>query len=459
MANTQDAQTWGRMNLESEAAHRHHHVFPVPSLFPLMIGLVMASVVTSLSLAVSKGASWGQPIELSTPPGPAQYPQLVLDPTSGDQFCAWTDQGLGGWTEILGRRWERASGSWSPVENLSQSEWEDRSPLLFFDGRGWGLLIWTRRYAASQGAPADGTDLLWRSWDGSGWSEEGVLTHEDFALPGAYGLIPVETPDSILLFITYNNSYRLTEYRAGIWSERGIWSELSPWEYLTFQDPVVNPALAQVVWDERGVLHAAAFGENSSQQGFDAYFRDAYYLTYDGLEWSKPLNLSATDGVASDLGMAFDREGRLHFLWSDPDSVFSSESAKSAIWERVYEDGSWSTDNTEVTVYNEAQAIADLDLTTDASGTLHLAWSEGLLVDFGHSELNMHYLAGDGATWGAEERVYSSTSNSRYPSLVVTADDGVALAWEERSPSGEHILYSRRVAGVLHLSYLPLISK
>jgi hypothetical protein len=387
---------------------------------------------------------------LSTSAGSAWSSQLARNPATGDLFAIWADGGVGDWPEILGRRWDRASGSWTAAENLSHSEWEDRSPLLFFDSHGQGLLIWTRRYAVSQGAPADGTDLLWRAWDGTGWSRVRRLIHRDFFLPGAYGLIPVEMPDRILLFITYNHSYRTTEYRYG------VWSNLSPWEYLVFEDPEVKAILAQILLDDRGLFHAAAFGDNSSQQGYDRYFYDAYYLTYDGSQWSTPLNLSAGDGVASSLGMAFDGEGRLHFLWSDPDSLFSSESHQSAIWERVYQDGAWSSTNTEVTVYNQDQGIADLALTADASGRLHLAWSEGMIVGGGHSGLDIYYRSGDGVVWGSEEPVHASVANSRHPSLV-TSDDGAVLTWQENASPSSEIYFSRQANGPLYWTYLPLI--
>jgi hypothetical protein len=378
-------------------------------------------------------------------------PQLALDPTTGDLFTIWTNQGLGEREEILSRRWNQSAGVCTAIENLSQSPWEDRSPLLYFDSRGQGLLIWTRRYAASQGADADGTDLLWRAWDGAAWTAEGVLMHRDFFLPGAYGLIAVETPDTILLFITWSNSYRTTEYRSG------IWAELTPWQYLSFEDPIVNPILVQILWDESGLLHAAALGENSSQQGADRYFYDAYYLAYDGSQWSTPFNVSATDGVASDLRLAFDGQGRLHFLWSDPDSPFSSESARSAIWGRVYEDGVWSPDNVEVSAYNLAQAIASFDLAA-ADGGLHLAWSEGIIVSGEHTDLDIYYRTGDGTAWDPEETVYTSTAKSGDPSLAV-GGDGAALAWQEGTIPEQQIYFSQRYTSELSGVYLPLAAK
>jgi hypothetical protein len=344
------------------------------------------------------------------------------------------------------------AGTWTAIENLSQSEWEDGNPLLYFDSRGQGLLLWTRRYAAYQGAPADGTDLLGRTWQGDAWSTEKVLNHEDFFLPGAYGLIPVETPDGILIFVTWQNGYQTAEF------QDGVWSSPSAWTYLLYRNPDVTPRLHHIVRDASGRLHAAAFGENSSQTLIDKYYDDAYYLAFDGHAWSTPLNLSATDGVANQIALAFDGQGRLHYLWSDPDPPYSSESDLSAIWGRVYVSDTWSLTNTQVTAYNADQAIADFDLTVDLSGTLHLAWSEGLVEGLGHRDLDIYYQTGDGLAWGPEETVYSSTLDSRYPSLVVTGTSP-ALAWQEGTALGGDILFSERKAPPpeRYRIYLPLV--
>ncbi len=421
----------------------------------LLVSLLVttaAGAMATLALAEAPAGSWTVPFRLSAPPGPSIHAQVAADSTKGNLLVIWTEGGMGEEEEIVGRHLERSSGIWTSVQNLSQSEWEDRSPLLFFDSRGQGLVIWTRRYAAYQGAPADGTDLVWRAWGGSGWSAEQVLLHNDFFLPGTYGLIPVEVPDAILLFITWDNGYRVTEYRDG------IWSELSPWEYLDYEEQGVTPVLAQIISDDEGTLHAAAFGENTSQQGADRYYYDAYYLKYVGAQWSTPLNISASDGVANSLGLAFDGQGRLHFLWSDPHYPFSYESARSAIWERVYDGGVWSTANTQVTAYNPDQAISDFSLTADASGILHLAWSEGIMVAGGHSDLDVYYQTGNGTTWGPEEKVYTSTVRSTFPSLVVT-DNGAALAWQEGPVSDGEVYFSQRngMPSQTYWIYLPTV--
>jgi hypothetical protein len=409
------------------------------TLLLLIITLALGGAAAGLTQAASQGMSWSPPVQLSSSDGPAQWATLARDPASGDLFVAWEDHGTAERKEILGRRWDRTSETWMEIQNLSGSEWQDGSPTLIFDRQGTGLLLWTRRYAASQGAPADGTDLMWRFWDGEGWSDEQVLMHTDGFMPGNWGLIPTQTPDAILLTITWLSQYRWTRF------QDGGWSLLTPWDTLGFTNPDVNPRLTQIQVDGEGLLHAAAFGENSSQNGWDYLYYDAYYLTYNGLDWSRPLNLSSTYGVADTVSMAFDRQGRLHFLWSDPDPIFSSESDISAIYERVYDGGTW-TPNAQVTSYNDAQAISEFSLTTDVSDTLHLAWSEGFVFGFGHIDLDIYYQSGDGSAWSPEEQVYTSTADSRYPVLFADSE-AASLVWEE-GPLHEQDLYFSRKATV-----------
>jgi len=423
-------------------------------LLLLATALVTGSLA-SRSLAIAP-SFWSPPLNLSGIPGRSFQTATTRDPTSGDLFVVWTDDGVSAREEVLGRHWDQTKQKWLPAENLSKSEsWQrDGGPAIAFDNQGQGLLIWTRTYAASQGAPADGYDVLWRKWNGSAWSPEATLLHGEAYLPGSpgtFGLIPVVKADSILLFITWSTGYRTTEYSGG------TWSEVSPWIYL-------DVSLADIITDRAGILHVAAFGENSNQTGYNRWFQDAYYLTYDGVQWSEPLNLSFTDGVANNVGLAFDGQGHLHFLWSDPDSVYSDESLQSAIWERVYREGSW-TPNSEVTKYHEDQAMNGFSLAADASGTLHLAWSEGVIVDNAHSDLQIRYQPGNGKTWGPVEDVYTSTAASRYP-LVGLGEKQAYIVWQEifwaGGPLNDHEVYVSHQVGEppkLHHSYLPLIGK
>jgi len=409
----------------------------------LLLVVILVSGLARPTPATAVRLAWNPALNLSNLAGRSWAATMASSPLNGDLLIAWEEYGLATQDEIAGRLWHRRTGVWTPVQNLSQFDGRDGSPALFFDSDGRGVLLWTRRYTEAQGGP--GTDLIWRSWAGAGWSDESALMHRDFYLQGTYGLIPVQTGDAVLLFITWHTSYMTITY------QNGVWGEPSGWTFLDVR-------LGQVLADPVGVLHAAAYGENSSQGGLDPYFYDAYYLSYDGANWSVPVNLSFTDGVADSVGLAFDGQDRLHFFWSDPDSTYSSESLRSAIWERVWQDGAW-TPNAEVTAHNTDQAINGFSLAADVSGTLHLAWSEGLMVAGGHTDLDIYYQAGDGLTWGPEEQVYTSTAASRYPFLL-TGGDNLSLSWQEIPTTGQDevyfscqgCLYSESFRG-----YLPLL--
>jgi hypothetical protein len=415
-----------------------------PGLVRGLLLCLIALAIAAPSAAESIPGEWSPPENLSPGPVPASSAQLAHDPKSGDLHVAWEGDTFGQ-KEIFGRHWVADTETWGPVENLSNFAWEDEGPALLFDQQGQGHLLWTRRYALALGAPAEGTDLIWRHWDEASWSDEEVLLHIDSFLPGAYGLILTETADDVLLFLVWPGGFRQAEYRAG------SWSEFTPWDYR------LDATFGQVLVDEEGTWHVAAYGPNN----LETWFYDAYYTSYNGTEWSEPVNLSLTDGVASDLDMAFDSQGRLHFLWSDPGYLYSRESLESAIWERVQEDGGW-TPNAKVTASNDDQAINGFSLSADANGTLHLAWSEGTIVDGGHTDLDIYHRTGDGEAWSEEQKVYTSTLMSRHPTLL-TSDGDVYLVWQEGSIpySNQYIFFSHlaRVTETVRRYYLPLVER
>jgi hypothetical protein len=369
---------------------------------------------------------------------------LARDLESGDLHAVWEGDAFGQ-KEIYGRHWQASTESWGPVESLSNFAWEDERPALLFNQEGEGHLLWTRRYGLALGAPAEGTDLMWRHWDGASWSDEKSLLHVEIYLPGAYALIMAETPDALLLFLVWPGALRRAEYRAG------SWSEFTPWEFHK------GMIFAQVLVDAEGTWHVASFGPDNR----DLWFRDAYYLTYDGTNWSDPYNLSFEGSVANNVGMAFDRLGRLHFLWSDPDYEYATESHESAIWERILVDGSW-TSKTRVKATDDDEAVDGFSLSADTGGTLYLAWSEGPIVEGAHTELDIYHRTGDGEAWSEVQKVYTSTLMSRYPTLLVS-DGIVYLAWQEGliPYSSQDIFLSHltHATGTVRRTYLPHVER
>ncbi len=375
---------------------------------------------SAYSMVVAAGsADWSPARNLSSSPAASKAVQLAQDATH-TLHAVWVDEGPGN-EEILTRRRDPDTGEWTAIENLSQFDWLDGGAALLFDQNGLGHLIWTRRYARALGAPDEGSDLMYRQWRDNSWQPEEILDHNTSFMPGVYGLVLTPKSDRILLFVVWNGGYRYAEFYDG------TWSPLTAWDYS------LGVNLAQVIVDDQNHLHAAAYGPNSSWIGYDPYFYDAYYLFNDGSGWTAPYNVSYTSSIAYDLDMAFDALGRLHFVWCDPDNPYSTESKISAIWERVLTDDTWSPYTT-ITDQYPNQTILDFGLRSDASHTLHLAWSEGILADGETIEADLYYRTGDGTNWHSPEKVFTSTQLSRNLDLLV-GNEAAYLAWEEISPS------------------------
>jgi hypothetical protein len=96
-------------------------------------------------------------------------------------------------------------------------------------------------------------------------------------------------------------------------------------------------------------------------------------------------------------------------------------------------------------MYNADQAISGISLASDAGGTLHLAWSEGILINNFQTDPDIYYRTGDGVTWAAEGQVYTLTSESRYPTIL-TGNDGVSLLWYEGPLADRDIYFSRQTS-------------
>ncbi|MBN1661688.1 MAG: hypothetical protein JXA93_25055 [Anaerolineae bacterium] len=382
-------------------------------------------------------AQWTEPVNLSALPGRSTLVSTLGDPATGDILVVWMDDGVADLERILLRRYDATTGFWLPVENLSTAApaWaHDRGALLVRDSSGLILAVWTRTYQASGGAPADGYDIVSRAWDGTAWSQEQIILHENAYLPGSYNLVPAETTGGTLLFLGWGYEHRLTRFQGGAWLEPGPWMDL-------------GVELAQVIVDAQGTLHASAFGPNSTTWGANGLFSDAYYLTSQtGESWSTAVNVSSFDGVTNSVGLAFDAQGRLHFLWSDPHYLASVESTVSAIWERVLDSGEWGP-NVDITGASEDLAINSLSLAADEQGAFHLGWSEGTWSDGSHLDLDIYYRPGDGDTWGSPTQVHTSTLDSRYP-LIVLNERHPYLVWEEIDASpgpgvrGSDVYYS-----------------
>ncbi|MGB9723272.1 MAG: hypothetical protein ACP5OO_08205 [Chloroflexia bacterium] len=407
-------------------------------LYSAWVGLGMLLLLFRLAVA----DRWSAPLNLSQTAGRTSWPVLQEATTSGDLFVAWTDYTADAQGDIWVRRRIGATGVWSTTSNLSDSPQRDEGPALFADVQGRVHLAWTRRETSG------GTTLLYRDWEGGGWSAIQVLDRTSTYIPSPYSLSFIQDDAGRLcLFVTLGSGVSRTCLSAG------GWEPLSPWVYV----PGMR-SLGALVWGPDGLLHAAILGENPGDYGCDPWLDDVYYATTaDGVNWTVGPNLSAQGSIAYDTALAFDAQGRLHLFWSDISPLCSYDSERSAVYERVLEQGVWGP-RREVSVPNEGQAVQDLALARDAAGRLHLAWSEGLFNAQGAAVgLTIHYRRWDGSVWGEEEGVYPSSLRSIRVDLVVGQDGSARAVWEEGEAWQEDVFFSERAVGRWNV-FLPFVA-
>lgn len=412
----------------------------------LIVSLLVSIASVNAQAALNAQTLWIEPINLSGNNGRSTFPQVARDPASGDIHVVWNDDSPGN-PEIYYRRWKNAAQTWTPPINLSASPWRDEAPDFWISSDGKANLVWTRRYAASEGAASDGTDILHRVWDGTSWSIEEVIFHNEYFLPSSYGLLLTEIRGELYLFIVFNRGFTYTHW------DGTNWAPLAEWDYN------LGIAFASIVADDEGRLHAAGFGENSGTQPYDQYFHDAYYSAFDGNSWSPAVNLSSTDGAAQDASLAIDMDGNVHFVWSDIGSPCSSESAKSAVYERVLMGTTWNA-NAEIITPNDGQSIQDVEMVADENGWLHLAWAEGVMIQNGATNIDVYYQCNDGAGWSSEEVIYISPVDSMNVDLGV-GNNNVYVVWEEGVSDAEDIFFSTTDPSIkatpIYKAFLPFV--
>lgn len=405
----------------------------------VLAGLFLfAALVPGDVLAHEPNVFWLPPRNLSGTPGRSTFPVVVGSAGDG-LWVVWTEYSDDPGGEVWGRHRHADTSEWEVSLNLSDSAGRDEGPALLADATGAVHLAWTRR------ALGEGSDILYRGWDGANWSAEEILNHTDVYHPSPYGLqFVLDAAGRLCLYATQGSGV------AHVCQENGEWGSWTPWVYL----PGVRRIGALVLGPD-GLFHVAAFGPNEGGFfGCDPWLDDAYYLTTDGDAWSSPVNLSGVGSVAFDAAVAFDHDGRLHFLWSDNSPLCSYDSERSAVYERVLEDGVWSP-REEVSLPNDGQAVQDLSLAADGRGGMHLAWSEGVFAAGGAAvDLAIRYRWWQAGQWFPEEIVYGSPEDSVNVELSVVPQP--VLVWEEGPATAEEVFFSERA---VRSYFLPLVRR
>jgi hypothetical protein len=416
-------------------------------LTPILCLFLLAALASLPgSSAHSQGAfqtsPWLPPLNLSENAGRSTFPLVAAVEPSGDLVAVWTDYSDDPLGEVMARTRPASTGVWADPLDLSASPEADEGATLYAAAPGSAHAAWTRRDTQA------GSDIVYRRWAAGGWSAPEILDHTATYLPSSYSLFFVEDVSGTLcLFVTLGSGIRHTCLRGG------TWEPLSAWVYL----PDVR-RVGAIVAGPDGRFHVAVFGPNQdAPSGCDPWLDDAYYTTTDGTSWEPLLNLTYTGTIAYDVGLAFDGDGALHFLWSDISPFCSLDSERSAVYERVLAGGTWG-ERRDVSTPRVDQAVEDLDLLAGPSGLLYLAWSEGTFNASGQAiDLTVRYRRWAAGNWEGEELVWDSAPDSLNVSLALYRRIVPVVVWEEGSPTAEEVFFSQR--GTLFQLDIPLLMR
>ncbi|MBN1484045.1 MAG: hypothetical protein JXA37_04935 [Chloroflexia bacterium] len=400
-------------------------------LFLLLLG-VGALGASPPQAAMLQVDPWPPALNLSQTTRRTYFPQIESAAQSGDLWVVWTQVITGTQiTDVWTRHRDGQAELWRPPENMSHSPYRDGGPTMYAQADGTVHLAWSQRSLGP-----DRTDLLYRRWDGSAWSEPILINRRETYHPSPYGLLfRLDGEGRLCLFVTIGSgvTYACLQPEG--------WESLRPWTYVTGMQ-----SLGDIRWGPDGRFHVAALGRNRYKLAgpCDAFLQDAYYTSTDGQVWEPLTNLSYYGSIAYDLGLLFDRQGRLHFVWSDFHSYCSLDSERAAVYQRVLEGGQWGP-RQELSTFNQGQAILDFALESDSLGRLHLAWSEGLLEGNGAKDLSIRYRRGDDqGGWMKEEILHRSTESSLNVDMALTRRGEPLLVWEEGASDAEEIYFSER---------------
>jgi hypothetical protein len=150
--------------------------------------------------------------------------------------------------------------------------------------------------------------------------------------------------------------------------------------------------------------------------------------------------------------LAVGSDGTVHIAWQDW-SDYGAAGTDSDIFYKKYVVGSgWTT--TEVVSTESTEGCGSSSLAVDSDGVVHIAWTDGTDYDGSGSDGDIFYKRWSSDTgWSATEVVSTeSTSSSHSPSLAVSSDGTVHIAWEDwtdydGSGADSDIFYKKYVPG------------
>ncbi len=164
-----------------------------------------------------------------------------------------------------------------------------------------------------------------------------------------------------------------------------------------------------------------------------------------GRTWTPRTLVSATLGVSTRPRVAIDKNDAIDVVWTD---TAYGENNPDIFFSRSVDFGrSWSSP---VNISHTPGASRDPELVTGQDGTIHVVFAETLADDISNREIFYMSSTDNGKTWSTDhkqENISNSKSDSSEPSLAVSEDGTVHVAWKEENASAierPQIYYTHR---------------
>ncbi len=217
--------------------------------------------------------------------------------------------------------------------------------------------------------------------------------------------------------------------------------------------------------DGHGHVFIVFEGINSETGAADIYYSSS---SDGGKTWSKRLDVHPTAGVSTRPRVVVEKNGAIDVVWTDTAyGVYNPE---------IYFTRSTDFGRTWITPLNISQtpgASRDPQLAIGPNDTIHVVFAD-TPSSAASRDIFYTFSTDGGKTWAKDralENVSTTPSDSSEPSLAVSPDGSIHVAWKEEDPTSEarhQIYYSQRVQNAwsngkdvsnkLRYSYHPVVA-
>lgn len=242
------------------------------------------------------GDAWSPEREIDTSPSTRdRSPSLAVDP-QGVLWLAWS--GFDGTDEeIFFSRW--GEGGWGKAQRVNRDDASpdlyDESPHLAIGGDGRPWLVWV-----GDGGGLD-DEIFYARWEGDGWSEEGLVSADDFSSD----LMPTLAIDERgRPWVAWSGEY---DGMSGVLYSRWEGEGWSPESLVDIPSSLLGGGEPALAMGPRGEPRLA----------WTTYDRQGSYIAYsrwEGSGWGRPQEITR-EGLPISPALMVDGEERPYILW------------------------------------------------------------------------------------------------------------------------------------------------